>query len=100
MNALMKVQESSSVANEVQAIMQTMDSLGLRESECIPRVNILTYAAWKDKGRQVTKGSKACAKVTVWIPGYRLNKKGEKVSKTYPKTTSLFHVSQTETVKG
>ena len=70
---------------------------GIDPESIEPRVNVLTFRAWKAAGRQVAKGARS-VRVTVWIP--KSGKKGETAegkgkSQMYPKTTALFHVSQT-----
>lgn len=66
---------------------------GLAEEDIKPRVNIFTFNAWKALGRSVKKGEhgvKIVSMVTV--------NKGEGDSKTYPRSTTVFHISQTEEI--
>jgi antirestriction protein ArdC len=59
-------------------------------SDIRPRENVFTFAAWQALGRYVRKGEKG-VKIQTWIT---VEKNGERV--TVPKTTTVFHISQTE----
>lgn len=59
-----------------------------------PRVDTFTYNAWQALGRQVRKGEHGC-RLTVWIhPAATEGKE----SKPFPKSTTVFHVSQTDPI--
>lgn len=78
-------------------VMMAFNAAGVPLDDIIPRQNVLTYKAWRAAGRQVAKGAKSL-RVTVWIP--KKDKKDPKTGETirggvYPKTCSLFHISQT-----
>ena len=75
------------------AIYEGFEAKGI--SDIQPRVNIFTYHAWKAKGRQVRKGEHG-VKVVTWIKG--TDKKTGK-EKTYPKRTTVFHISQTDPIQ-
>ena len=94
------IQAGRSPANEVSAILQTMENLGIPENEITPRANLLPYGAWPALGRNVMKGQKSCAKVTVFkaFSSTKKNKAGEMETKSgkAPRGCSLFHISQTE----
>jgi hypothetical protein len=67
-----------------------------------PRVNCLTYNAWKAAGRSVKKGEKGLG-VTVWIPCKDKEAKpdpktGEARKSMRPKTTYIFHIDQTQPI--
>jgi hypothetical protein len=67
-----------------------------------PRVNCLTYNAWKAAGRSVKKGEKGLG-VTVWIPCKDKDAKpnpttGEARKSMRPKTTYIFHIDQTQPI--
>lgn len=71
---------------------------GISEKDIEPRVNIFTYNAWLALGRRVKKGEHGVKVVTV-IKGSKPATDGNKDSKySYPKTTTVFHISQTEAV--
>ena len=86
---------------------------GIPPEDIDPRNNVLTFNAWKAKGRRVAKGAKSVA-VTVWIPiiGKKSdpepNDTGDDDAKKKrggmrPKLTRLFHEWQTveaEAAKG
>ena len=78
------------------AIFEGFIEKGLSEEDIIPRENIFTYNAWKALNRQVKKGEHG-VKIVTWIPCTKKDKKtGEKESYRRPKTTTVFHISQTD----
>lgn len=83
--------------NDVAAIVAFADR-GLDPDDIRPRENVLTYRAWRAAGRQVAK-SAIGVPVTVWIgrePQTDPETGETKATRgSYPKTTRLFHVSQT-----
>lgn len=85
--ALTRARTGHSMANYAQ-ILAGFSAKGIHDIR--PRENVFTYAAWQALGRQVIKGEKG-VKVQTWIA---VEKDGEK--KTVPKTTTVFHISQTE----
>lgn len=65
-------------------------------SDAQPRRDVLTFGAWPALGRHVAKGERGM-KITVWISRDKANPKpGESKSVCFPKTTTVFHISQTE----
>ena len=71
-------------------------------SDVQPRVNCLTYNAWRAAGRSVKKGEKGLG-VTVWIPCKDKDAKpdpttGEARKSMRPKTTYIFHIDQTQPI--
>jgi hypothetical protein len=75
------------------AIYEGFAAKGLTESDIAPRVNIFTYRAWIEKGRQVRRGEHG-VKVITFI---------EKKDKTgriqkMPRRATVFHVSQTDSI--
>ena len=85
--ALTRAQTGHSMANYAQ-ILHGFSAKGIADIR--PRENVFTYAAWQALGRQVMKGQTG-VKVQTWIT---TEKDGEK--RTMPKTTTVFHISQTE----
>ena len=71
---------------------------GIAPEDIDPRVNVLTFAAWPALGRHVKKGEHG-VKIVNWvqIPGKPDPETGkETASRSFPKTTTVFHISQTE----
>lgn len=82
------------------AIFQGFAAKGIPEAEIKPRENVFTFQAWKALGRVVRKGEHG-VKVTTFIESTKENREtGEKESFRRPWTTTVFHVSQTEPLKG
>lgn len=70
------------------------------EGEIIPRVNALTYHAWRALGRTVKKGEHG-VKLATYVPCEKEVKDkatGETRTETFvrPKSATVFHVSQTK----
>ena len=63
----------------------------------MPYVHTRTYGAWRAAGRQVKKGEKCAIYSVTWV-----DSKGgdDEDSRLWPKTTNLFHFSQTEPMEG
>ncbi len=97
--ALDRARNNISTANYA-AIFNGFAEKGIPGQEIEPRVNVFTFNAWKALGRQVRKGEHG-VKVCTWV---EMSKKAED-SKTEgssfrsPKTTTVFHVSQTDVVQ-
>jgi hypothetical protein len=84
------------------AIFQGFAAKGIPESEIKPRENVFTFNAWKALGRVVRRGEHG-VKVTTFIEckGKETDSDtGERKSFRRPWTTTVFHVSQTEAIKG
>src|SRR5437899_8108791 len=84
------------------AIFQGFAAKGIPESEIKPRENVFTFDAWKALGRYVRKGEHG-VKVVTFIE--TLSKEtdpdsGERKLIRRPWTTTVFHISQTEPLKG
>ena len=96
--ALQRARSSSSIANFA-AIFEGFESKGIPAADIEPRVNVLTYNAWKALGRQVRRGEHG-VKVCTWIDMSKKDASG--VSQPIgrkPHATSVFHVSQTDLVQ-
>jgi len=78
--------------NDVSAVLQTSEFLGIPPEQCDPKVNILTFDKWIEAGRIVERGNKSCARVPVF--GNRKNTDGE--NKRYMGSAILFHITQTK----
>jgi hypothetical protein len=93
--ALTNAVEGQSLAN-YPAIFEGFAEKGVPEEEILPRENVFTFNAWLALGRCVRKGERGVKVVTV-IRRQTVDKKtGEEVMKKWPRTTTVFHVSQTE----
>lgn len=80
-------------------IFSGMLDKGIPESEIKPRENILTFLAWRAKGRTVKRGEKG-VRVITWIPVKRTDKKtGEETKARIPRNAYVFHVSQTKALE-
>lgn len=101
--ALQRARSNSSVQNEAAVIMAFVER-GIPEPDIQPRINVLTFNAWKAEGRSVKKGERGVPLgVVIDIEGVKrfeedgqeieLPMAGRKFKKTY-----VFHVSQTEPV--
>ena len=86
--ALARIQSRVS-QNDFAAIMQ-FAGCGIHPNDITPRVNVLTFKAWKALGRRVAKGATG-QKVTVWVPV----EKAGKPDGVRPINAVLFHVTQT-----
>jgi hypothetical protein len=74
-----------------EAIFKGFLEKGIAEEDIIPRENIFTFHAWKALGRVVRKGEHG-VKIVSFVSG--TDKDGK--SSRFPKTTTVFHISQTE----
>ena len=84
------------------AIFQGFAAKGIPESEIKPRENVFTFDAWKALGRYVRKGEHGVKVVTfIDCRSKELDPDtGERKLIRRPWTTTVFHVSQTEPLKG
>ena len=103
--ALERARSGQSLANWP-AILEGFSAKGIPESEICPRENVFTFHAWKALGRVVCKGEHG-VKVQTYVefgPAKPDPVTGEVDSRKQggrrPKTTTVFHVSQTEPLEG
>lgn len=84
------------------AIFQGFAAKGIRESDIKPRENVFTFDAWKALGRVVRRGEHGVKVVTfIDCPSKETDPDtGERKIIRRPWTTTVFHVSQTEPLKG
>src|SRR5271155_4696302 len=84
------------------AIFQGFVAKGIPESEINPRENVFTFDAWKALGRVVRRGEHGVKVVTfIDCQSKELDPDtGERKVIRRPWTTTVFHVSQTEALKG
>lgn len=81
--------QSTVSKNDFAAIVQ-FANCGIHPNDITPRVNVLTFKAWKALGRRVAKGATG-QKVCVWVPV----EKAGKPDGVRPITAVLFHETQT-----
>jgi len=94
--SLRRAREGTSVANDVLCV-QAFAERGIPVGEIEPRVNVLTFNAWRAVGRFVRKGEKA-VKLPVIIPVAGEAAEGEEPEIHKRRGWAyVFHVSQTET---
>lgn len=92
--ALSRAVSSASVMN-YGAIFSEFAAKGIEDIQ--PRINVFTFHAWKALGRQVRKGEHG-VKVCTWVS---MSKKDADTGEVTPigkkpRTTTVFHVSQTD----
>ena len=95
-DALRRAQEEKSFANYATIYHGFMEK-GITLDQIIPRVNVLTYAAWIAKGRQVLRGQSG-VKVSTWIPIFEVRNGVKTKVGQRPSTTTVFHESQTSAI--
>jgi N-terminal domain of anti-restriction factor ArdC len=84
------------------AIFHGFAAKGIPEAEIKPRENVFTFEAWKALGRYVRKGEHG-VKITTFIESKSKEidrDTGEQKLIRRPWTTTVFHISQTEPLKG
>jgi hypothetical protein len=84
------------------AIFQGFAAKGIPESEIKPRENVFTFDAWKALGRVVRRGEHG-VKVVTFIDCQSKETDpdtGERKLIRRPWTTTVFHISQTDALKG
>jgi hypothetical protein len=84
------------------AIFQGFAAKGIPESEIKPRENVFTFEAWRALGRVVRRGEHGVKVVTfIESKGKEIDQgTGERKLIRRPWTTTVFHISQTEPLKG
>ena len=84
------------------AIFQGFAAKGIPESEIRLRENVFTFDAWKALGRYVRKGEHGVKVVTfIETKSKEIDEDtGEPKMIRRPWTTTVFHISQTEPMKG
>src|SRR5271170_2570274 len=84
------------------AIFQGFAAMNIPESEIKPRENVFTFDAWKALGRVVRRGEHGVKVVTfIDCRSKEIDQDtGERKAVRRPWTTTVFHVSQTEALKG
>jgi hypothetical protein len=97
--ALSNAVTGESVAN-YQTIFDGFAAMGIDINQVKPRENVFTFNAWKALGRVVKKGQHG-VKIVAVIPCTKKDpENGEEVAVKKVKTTTVFHISQTEEIDG
>ena len=98
--ALTRATQSQALTN-YPAIFDGFTKMGIPEQDIRPRENVFTYHAWRALGRQVRKGEHG-VQVLTWVP-MRSNA-AVTDDNPYgtigrrPKSSTVFHVSQTDKI--
>jgi hypothetical protein len=79
-----------------QAIFEGFAAMGIAAEDIKPRENVFTFNAWRALGRTVSKGQKGVRVVTVIRCTRQDAETGESHPVRKPRTTAVFHISQTE----
>jgi antirestriction factor ArdC-like protein len=84
------------------AIFQGFVAKGIPQAEIKPRENVFTFDAWKALGRVVRRGEHGVKVVTfIDSPSKEVDQDtGERKIIRRPWTTTVFHISQTDAIKG
>lgn len=97
--ALNNAVSNTSTAN-FNAIFEGFAEKGIDVQDIKPRENVFTYNAWRALDRQVRKGEKGVKVVTVVKSNREDKATGDTLESTFLRTTTVFHISQTDPVKG
>lgn len=79
-----------------QAIFEGFAAMGIAAEDIKPRENVFTFNAWRALGRTVSRGQEGVRIVTVIRCERQDQETGDSRPARKPKTTSVFHISQTE----
>jgi antirestriction protein ArdC len=93
--ALAKARGGESTCN-YRAIIQGFLAMGIAEDNILPRVNVLTFHAWRALGRSVSKGQHGVQVTTFVSVSKKAEDGGESKTHNMPRMTTVFHISQTE----
>ena len=94
--SLDRARNSQSLAN-YPAVYQGFIDKGISFDDIKPRENVLTFNAWKALGRSVKKGEHGVKVVTfISVRGKEEANGEESNGYRMPKTTTVFHITQTE----
>jgi N-terminal domain of anti-restriction factor ArdC len=92
--ALQRASNPTSVFN-IEIVLASAEARGIADAK--PRENVLTFNAWKAKGRVVKKGEKAlCMLATMHRREVRDTSTGEVQTQTMAGKAAVFHISQTK----
>jgi antirestriction protein ArdC len=93
--ALQNAVQNDSLTN-YEAIYEGFIEKGIAAEDITPRVNVFTFNAWRALNRSVRKGEHG-VKISTLIPCTKKDPDtGEEISVMKAKTTTVFHISQTD----
>jgi len=80
-------------------VIMAFAARGIDPDDIKPKDNVLTYRAWRGRGRQVRKGEHG-ETITTYIPIEKKNKKTGKTEESVrPRSCRVFHISQTDPIE-
>ena len=91
--ALSRARTSQATSN-YGALFDGFLSMGIPESDILPRVNVLSFHAWRAVGRTVRRGEHG-VKLVTWIDATKADT-GE--SRKLARSVTVFHISQTDAI--
>ncbi|MBY0384135.1 hypothetical protein K2X05_03165 [bacterium] len=96
--ALSNAKNQNSLMN-FEAIIEGFTAKGISANDITPRENVFTFNAWKALGRVVSKGQSG-VKILTFIPvEIKDAETGEITKAMKQRSTTVFHISQTEELK-
>jgi N-terminal domain of anti-restriction factor ArdC len=101
LESLKRAVQGQSLTN-LPAIFQGFAAKGIPEADIKPRENVFTFKAWKALGRVVRRGEHG-VKVVTFIDCKSKQTDpdtGERKVTRRPWTTTVFHISQTDSLNG
>lgn len=90
-SALSRARGGQSLAN-LPAVYSGFVDMGIPAADILPRVNVLSFHAWRAVGRTVRRGEHG-VKLVTWIDATKSDT-GE--SRKLPRSVTVFHISQTD----
>ncbi len=93
--ALMKAVAGNSLMN-YEAIFEGFKAKGIPDHDIQPRINIFTFAAWQQLGRVVKKGQHGIKVCTFIHAEAKQATDSKPAGFRVPRTTTVFHITQTE----
>ncbi len=91
--ALSRAKYGQSTAN-FSALFDGFLSMGIPAADILPRVNVLSFHAWRAVGRTVRRGEHG-VKLVTWIDA-KQSDTGE--SRKLARSVTVFHISQTDAI--
>lgn len=90
---------SRETTTNYQAIFDGFAAKGIPVDQIRPRENVFTFDAWRALGRTVRRGESGVKVITIKSVSKNVEGEGGEVTKVpvrKPKTTTVFHISQTD----
>lgn len=81
------------------AIYEGFGAKGIPEADIKPRENVFTYNAWRALKRQVRRNEHGVKVITYVVMSKKDPKTGEIEEFKAPRTTTVFHITQTDPVQ-